>query len=342
MEMPQTACPSDDLDKERNTLNSLKVLVKSELSEVNSLILKSVESSISLIPLMTRNLMAAGGKRLRPMLTLASAKLCQARQVERAIPLAASIEFIHAATLLHDDVIDDSPLRRGKPTAKATWGNQASILVGDFLFVKAFQLMLQDGSPRILDLLSKASARIVEGEMLQLTTQGDLETSQEQHLEVVLHKTAPLFEAAMGVGALVAESPDDDVEKLMSFGRDLGACFQLVDDVLDYSFSSQTTGKARGDDFRDTKVTLPIILAYCDGTPQEKAFWTRTFVDKDQKESDLQQAFAYLNKHKALERTLDVAKGYADQALQCLADFPASAPRTAFEQTISFCLNRSS
>lgn len=341
MEMPQTACPSDDLNKEPNTLASLKALVGNELCEVNTLILKSVQSSISLIPLMTQNLMTAGGKRLRPMLTLASAKLCEARQVERAIPLAASIEFIHAATLLHDDVIDGSSLRRGKPTAKATWGNQASILVGDFLFVKAFQLMLQDGSPRILDLLSKASARIVEGEMLQLTTQGDLETNQEQHLDVVLHKTAPLFEAAMGVGALVAESSENTVKNLMSFGRYLGACFQLVDDVLDYNFSSQTTGKARGDDFRDTKVTLPIILAYSDGTAQEKAFWTRTFVEKDQKESDLQQAFAYLNKHKALERTLDVAKEYADQAQQCLTSFPASQPRIAFEEAIAFCLNRS-
>lgn len=340
MKMPQAAINSTN--QKAASLLPLQRLVQDDLSAVNELILQTVQNSISLIPLVAHNLMAAGGKRLRPMLTLASAKLCQAKEQERAISLAASIEFIHAATLLHDDVIDDSALRRGQPTAKATWGNQASILVGDFLFVKAFQLMLQEGSARVLDLLSQASARIVEGEILQLTTQGDLETTAEQHLEVISRKTAPLFEAAMGVGALVADSPEERVQNLMTFGRSLGTCFQLVDDVLDYSFTSQTTGKTRGDDFRDSKVTLPIILAYSEGSPQEKAFWTRTFVDKNQEEGDLQQALAYLQKYQTLDRTLETAKNYAQQAQKCLQDFPDCEERAAFESTIAFCLKRTS
>lgn len=324
------------------SLSPLKNLVQADLEKVNTLILKTAESSVGLIPLVAQNLMAAGGKRLRPMLTLATAKLCGYKAGERAIPLAASIEFIHAATLLHDDVIDESTLRRGQPTANATWGNQASVLVGDFLFVKAFQLMLQDKSPRVLDLLSQASAQIVEGELLQLTTQGDLETTQEQHMEVVLRKTAPLFEAAMGVGALVADSDEATVETLMAFGRSLGVCFQLVDDVLDYNFSSLQTGKSQGDDFRDAKVTLPVVLAYCAGGHEEKAFWSRTFVEKDQKEGDLKQAQAYLHKHRALEQTLDVARQYATQAEKALAPFATCPIKAALLDTIGFCLGRTS
>ncbi len=329
------------IPNEKASLEPLKSLVEKELLEVNDLISKTVESSVDLIPLAARNLMSAGGKRLRPMLTLAAAKLCGYREGPRVIPLAASIEFIHAATLLHDDVIDDSALRRGIPTAKATWGNQASILVGDFLFVKAFQLMLQDGSPKILDLLASASGRIVEGEILQLTTQGDLETTQEKHLDVVIRKTSPLFEAAMGVGALVAESPPSHVEKLMSYGRFLGVCFQLVDDILDYSSLSATTGKNQGDDFRDAKVTLPVVIAYRAGTLEEKAFWTRTFVDQQQKEGDFQQALAYLHKHNALSQTLEIAQSYSVSARKCLDDFSEAPEYPVFKEILQFCLDRS-
>ena len=343
MKAPQVAQITQvDESKDAPSLTPLKNLVKEDLLKVNALILKAIENSVDLIPLVAQNLMSSGGKRLRPMLTLAAAKLCGYHTGERAIPLAASIEFIHAATLLHDDVIDDSTLRRGQPTANATWGNQGSVLVGDFLFVKAFQLMLRDKSSRVLDLLSQASANIVEGELLQLTTQGDLETTQEQHLDVVLRKTSPLFEAAMGVGALVAESSEETTQKLMSFGRFLGVCFQLVDDVLDYSFSSTLTGKSQGDDFRDAKVTLPVILAYSAGNQEEKAFWTRTFVDQNQKEGDLPQALAYLHKNNALDDTLQVAKNYAIQAQRCLASFPSCEVKMALEETIAFCLDRTS
>ena len=264
------------------SLDPLSRLLGSDLEHVNRLIVDRMQSPVALIPQLAGHIVASGGKRLRPMLTLGCARLCGYRGT-RHVALAAAVEFIHTATLLHDDVVDASDLRRGRDTANAVWGNQPAILVGDFLFSRSFELMVADGSLRILEILSRASSVIAEGEVLQLMTQNNLQTTEASYLEVIRAKTAELFAAASRIGAVVAERPHEEEMALDRFGRDLGIAFQLVDDMLDFSARQTELGKSIGDDFRDGKVTLPILLAFARGDEEERAFWRRTLEDMDQR-----------------------------------------------------------
>src|SRR5579859_1445372 len=261
-------------------MSALSALVASDLKRVNALILDRMQSPVALIPQLAGHIIAAGGKRLRPMLTLASAKLVGYRG-DRHLALSAAVEFIHTATLLHDDVVDASDLRRGLATANAVWGNKPSVLVGDFLFSRAFQLMVEDGSLKVLGILSHASAVIAEGEVLQLVTSNDTATEEAAYLEVIRSKTAELFAAASRIGAVVANRPEGEEAALDAYGRNLGVAFQLVDDMLDYSAEQTALGKTVGDDFRDGKITLPIVLAFARGDDQERGFWRRTLEDLD-------------------------------------------------------------
>ena len=265
-----------------NGLAQLTELTREDLKAVNEIILERMQSEVALIPQLAGHVIAAGGKRLRPMLTLASARLC-AYQGRRQLALAACVEFIHTATLLHDDVVDESNLRRGLATANSVWGNKPSVLVGDFLFSRAFQLMVEDGSLEVLKLLSDASAIIAQGEVAQLITANDTETSEADYLRVISEKTAALFEAACRIGAVVGERSLADKEALGIYGRNFGIAFQLVDDVLDYSARQAELGKTIGDDFREGKITLPVVLAIARGSDAERVFWRRCLEDLEQR-----------------------------------------------------------
>jgi octaprenyl-diphosphate synthase len=319
-------------------------LLRPDLERVNALIVERMQSPVALIPQLAGHIVAAGGKRLRPMLTLAAARLCGYRagpsERPRHVALAAAVEFIHTATLLHDDVVDASDLRRGLATANSVWGNKASVLVGDFLFSRAFQLMVEDGSLKVLDILSNASAIIAEGEVLQLVTSNDTTTTEEAYLEVIRSKTAQLFAAAARIGAVVADRPDGEEAALERFGRNLGIAFQLVDDVLDYSARQAELGKTVGDDFRDGKITLPIVLAFRRGDESERAFWRRTLEESEQHDGDLEHALHLLRRHGALGESLERAAGYAEAARADLARFPESAERRALDEVIDFCIER--
>ena len=325
--------------KKPATLDSLTALIKTDLDRVNALILKRMHSPVALIPQLAGHIIAAGGKRLRPMLTLASARLCGYRG-ERQLALAAAVEFIHTATLLHDDVVDDSDLRRGLATANAVWGNKASVLVGDFLFSRAFQLMVEDGSLKVLEILSEASAIIAEGEVLQLVTSNDTETDEAAYLRVIEAKTAQLFAAASRIGAVLGERPDAEEAALAGYGRNLGIAFQLIDDMLDYSARQAELGKTVGDDFREGKITLPVVLALREAGDGERAFWRRTLEELDQREGDLAEAIALMTRHGTLGATLERAHQYGETARHCLALFRDSPERRALEDTIDFCLAR--
>ena len=264
----------------RASLEPLIRLVGDDLSKVNRTILDRMDSRVPLIPQLAGHIIASGGKRLRPMLTLASALLC-GYVGERQIGLAAAVEFIHTASLLHDDVVDESDLRRGDTTANVLWGNQPSVLVGDFLFSRAFQIMVADGSLEVLRVLADASAIISEGEVMQLETLNNVDIPEEKYLDVVAAKTAALFSAASRIGALIAGKGRVEEDALESYGRNLGIAFQLVDDGLDYSAQQVTLGKTVGDDFRECKVTLPVLLAYRRGDDVDRAFWKRTISDRE-------------------------------------------------------------
>jgi len=290
-----------------DALTALVRLVQEDLEACNRLIIARMQSPVQLIPQLAAHLIAAGGKRLRPLLTLAAARLCGYRG-ERHVGLAACVEFIHTATLLHDDVVDESNLRRGQASANAIFGNKASVLVGDFLFARAFQLMVSDGSLEVLDILCSASATIAEGEVLQLVIQNDTASTEAQYLEVIEGKTAALFAAATRVGAVVADRPRSEAESLESYGRNLGIAFQLVDDALDYSAEQERLGKTVGDDFREGKITLPVILAFARGNDAERAFWRRVLEEKQQEESDLSHALALMHRHNAIADTIARAR----------------------------------
>ena len=324
---------------EENGLNRLKNLVDSDMDRVNEVILDKMQSNVSLIPQLANHLIAAGGKRLRPLLTLASARMC-GYAGDRHQNLAACVEFIHTATLLHDDVVDESDLRRGNATANAVWGNQASVLVGDFLFSRAFQLMTADGSLEVLDILSGASAIIAEGEVLQLMTSNDTETTEDSYLDVVSAKTAALFAAACRVGGVVADAEKSKTDALESYGRNLGIAFQLVDDALDYASRDSVLGKTVGDDFREGKITLPIILAFRRGTDEERVFWRRCLEELEQTDEDLPRALELMEKHKTIETTLERARHYAERANDALAIFPESDLRDALMAAATFSVDR--
>ncbi|MHA1536955.1 MAG: polyprenyl synthetase family protein [Alphaproteobacteria bacterium] len=323
----------------RASLDKVNALVAGDLGRVNQLILKRMDSDVALIPQLAGHLIAAGGKRLRPTLTLAAARLCGYKG-ERHVALAACVEFIHTATLLHDDVVDESDLRRGLATANNVWGNKASVLVGDFLFARAFQLMVEDGSLEVLDILSSASAQIAEGEVAQLTTANDTETSESAYLEVIRGKTATLFAAACRVGSVVAGRPRAQEEALDNYGLNLGIAFQLVDDVLDYSASQAALGKAIGDDFREGKITLPIILAYRRGDDKERAFWRRTMEEVEQSETDLGHVIGLLEKHGTLNDTIERARHYGAIARDALGIFPETDVKSALIDVVEFSIER--
>ncbi len=320
-------------------LSTLIALVADDLKAVNSLIVERLHSPVALIPQVASYLVGAGGKRLRPVLTLASATLC-GKCDKRAHQLAAAVEFIHTATLLHDDVVDESDLRRGNPSANAVFGNQASVLVGDFLFSRAFQLMVEDGSLKTLGILANASATIAEGEVLQLMTANNASTSEQAYYDVIRSKTAELFAAACQVGAVVADASATQEEALRSYGHNLGIAFQIVDDVLDYSAHQATLGKTIGDDFREGKMTLPVILAIARGDGNEREFWQRTLERHDQIDGDLAQAQGYMAKHNALADSIARARHYAAIARDSLGVLPATPLRKALQDVVDFVVNR--
>lgn len=320
-------------------LDRVLALVSGDLQRVNDAVLSKMDSSVPLIPELAGHIIAAGGKRLRPVLTLACAKLCD-YQGDRHINLAACVEFIHTATLLHDDVVDESDLRRGRPTANSVWDNKASVLVGDYLFSRAFEIMVADGSLKVLDTLSSASAAIAEGEVHQLMTANNIATTEETYLEVIDGKTARLFEAAARVGAIVADRPESDESALAAFGRNVGIAFQLIDDVLDYSAHQATLGKEIGDDFREGKLTLPIILAYRRGDIAEQQFWRRVIEDQRIADGDLERAIELLRKHGALTETVERARHYAGLAMRSLDRFPKNDAREALGDLVAFAVDR--
>ena len=321
-------------------LERLIALTGEDLKPVNRIILDHMQSEVELIPQLAGHIVAAGGKRLRPLLTLGAARLCN-YSGRRHLTLAACVEFIHTATLLHDDVIDESDLRRGLATANTLWGNKPSVLVGDFLFSRAFQLMVADGSLEILKILSVASAVIAEGEVLQLITSNDIETAEETYLRVIGAKTAALFAAACEIGAVVAERPEVEQAALRHYGRSFGIAFQLVDDILDYSARQAELGKSIGDDFREGKITLPVILAIQRGDAAERAFWRRCLEDLHQAETDLDQALEYLARHDTLADSMARARRYAGEARRALEIFPKSHARLALTDLVDFCIERS-
>ena len=330
-----------DGERERKpTLDRLASLVEEDLRAVNELIVQRMHSPVALIPQLAGHLVAAGGKRLRPMMTLASARMC-GYPGRRHIALAACVEFIHTATLLHDDVVDLSELRRGLASANAVWGNKTSVLVGDFLFSRAFELMVEDGSLDVLSILSKASSVIAEGEVAQLTTANDTDTSETAYLDVIRAKTAQLFAAACRVGAVIADRPRVEQEALDSYGMNLGIAYQLVDDVLDYSAKQSVLGKSIGDDFREGKITLPVVLAYRRGTEKEREFWRRTLEDLDQQEGDLQGAIELMNHYDALSDTIERARHYGAIARDALGIFAETPEKEAFLDLIDFTIQRS-
>ena len=323
----------------RASLEPLMRLVGDDLGKVNRTILDRMDSRAPLIPQLAGHIIASGGKRLRPMLTLASALLC-GYVGERQIGLAAAVEFIHTASLLHDDVVDESNLRRGDTTANALWGNQASVLVGDFLFSRAFQIMVADGSLEVLRVLADASAIISEGEVMQLETLNNVDIPEEKYLDVVAAKTAALFSAASRIGALIAGKGRVEEDALESYGRNLGIAFQLVDDGLDYSAQQATLGKTVGDDFRECKVTLPVLLAYRRGDDADRAFWKRTISDGEQKNGDLSHAMDLLQGSGALGDSIVRARHYGAIARDALGIFPDSDAKGVLTDVIDFCIER--
>ena len=322
-----------------NGLAQLTALTREDLQAVNKIILERMQSEVALIPQLAGHVIAAGGKRLRPMLTLASARLC-GYQGRRHMALAACVEFIHTATLLHDDVVDDSDLRRGLETANTLWGNKPSVLVGDFLFSRAFQVMVRDGSLEVLRILSDASAVIAQGEVAQLITTNDTETGEADYLRVISEKTAPLFEAACRIGAVVGERPSAEQEALGRYGRNFGIAFQLVDDVLDYSARQADLGKTIGDDFREGKITLPVVLAFARGSEEERRFWRRCLEDLEQGDADLDRALALMDRHGALDDSIERARNYGNDAINALAVFEDSPYRRAMIEVVEFCIER--
>ncbi len=311
-----------------------------DMERVNALIAERMASEHApRIPEVTRHLVEAGGKRLRPMLVLAAARLC-GYDGPFHIHLAATVEFIHTATLLHDDVVDESTRRRGRPTANLLWDNKSSVLVGDYLFARAFQLMVQTSSLRVLDILADAAATIAEGEVLQLTAASNLATDESVYLQVVRGKTAALFAAACEVGGVIAGAPAAEVEALRRYGDALGISFQIADDLLDYDGDAGATGKNVGDDFREGKLTLPLIKAVAKADPQERAFWSRVIEKGRQEEGDLEHALELMQRHGALEAARADALAWSAEAREALALLPDVALRGMLDDLADYVVAR--
>lgn len=327
------------LEKQNLTgIDRLIGLTGPDMARVNQMILSRTGSDVAMIPEVAKHLINSGGKRLRPMLTLATAQMFHYRG-DGHIKLAAAVEFMHTATLLHDDVVDESDLRRGKATARKVWGNQASVLVGDFLLGQAFKMMVEVGSLDALDILSSASTVIAEGEVLQLAASKSMTTTEEKYMKVISAKTAALFSAAAEVGPTIAGVPLMR-RGLADYGMHLGFAFQLVDDALDYAGQEAMLGKRIGDDFREGKVTLPVILAFARGTPGERSFWLRAIEQGDVGEGDLEIAADLIRRYHGIEDTLARAKEGAMKARAALADCPSGEHRLALEDVVDFTLER--
>ncbi len=331
--------PFEEARDPSQSLKPLLDLVSEDMGGINHIILDKAISDVDLIPELAHHLIDSGGKRLRPMLTIAAAKLCGYPESGH-IRVAAAVEFMHTATLLHDDVVDESSLRRGKKTARMIWGNQASVLVGDFLLGQAFRMLVDVGSLPVLRIMSNAAAVIAEGEVMQLAAAKNTSTTEDDYLAIINAKTAALFSAAAEVGAAIAERPAEEQTALKSYGKNLGLAFQLVDDALDYSGDSARLGKAIGDDFREGKITLPLILSFRRGSEKERAFWRRTIVEGIIEDGDLEHAVGLMKQHKAVEATLERARSYGDIARDALVIFPDCSERSAMEQVIGFCVHR--
>lgn len=330
------------LEEGKNKQASVKPLVdltRPDMERVNQLILSKAGSDVQMIPEVANHLISSGGKRLRPMLTLASAAMF-GYQGEGHIKLATSVEFLHTATLLHDDVVDESDLRRGKSTARMIWGNQASVLVGDFLLGQAFRMMVEVGSLDALDVLSSASAVIAEGEVLQLSVAKKMETTEDDYLSVIRAKTAALFAAAAEVGPIIANTPRSTRNALKSYGMNLGLAFQLVDDVLDYGGKAADLGKNVGDDFREGKITLPIILSWRRGTDEERAFWRKAIENGETSDENLDKALGLITKYGGLTDTIARAEHYGAIARDALAPLPDGPHKDALMEVIDFCISR--
>jgi octaprenyl-diphosphate synthase len=311
-----------------------------DMAAVNALIRERMASKHApRIPEVTAHLVEAGGKRLRPMLTLAAARMLGYQGTDHQ-KLAATVEFIHTATLLHDDVVDESQRRRGRPTANLLWDNKSSVLVGDYLFSRSFQLMVETGSLRVLDILANASATIAEGEVLQLTAAQDLATDEAIYLQVIRGKTAALFSAATEVGGVISGAPDAQVKALFDYGDALGIAFQIVDDILDYGGSAAVIGKNTGDDFRERKLTLPVIKAVAKATPEERAFWVRVIEKGDQRDGDLEQAMAILSRHGAMADARAEALAWAGRARQALDNLPVHPLRDMLLELAEYVVAR--
>ncbi|WP_025029468.1 polyprenyl synthetase family protein [Nitratireductor aquibiodomus] len=330
-----------NLDGKRGAASvaSLMDLTADEMARVNELILSKAGSDVELIPELAKHLIDSGGKRLRPMVTLAAAQMFE-YEGEGHVKLATSVEFMHTATLLHDDVVDESDLRRGRKTARMIWGNQASVLVGDFLLGQAFRMMVEVGSLDALDILSTAASVIAEGEVLQLSVAKNLETTEDEYLAVIKAKTAALFSAAAEVGPVVAGATRNDRAALRSYGTNLGLAFQLVDDALDYGGKSSDLGKNVGDDFREGKVTLPVILSYRRGSPDERAFWKSAIEDNQCDDAALEKAIGLLHKHGAIGDTIGRARHFGEIARDALAPLRPTPQKDALLDVIDFCISR--
>ena len=326
-------------EEPKGAIAGLSALVAADMERVNALIVQWMQSPVALIPELAGHLVRSGGKRLRPMLTLGAAQLC-GYHGDAHIKLAAAVEFIHTATLLHDDVVDESALRRGQSTANVIWGNQASVLVGDFLYSRSFQLMVETGNIRVLKTLADASSVIAQGEVMQLAAQQNLETREATYLEIVAAKTAALFAAAAEVSGVVSGRGPAAEAALRAYGHNLGIAFQLVDDALDYSGREALMGKSVGDDFREGKITLPVILAVERASADERAYWSRTMEQRRQTPEDLQTAIRLIEQHKTIAETLSRATGFAKLASDALDVFPESAMREALRELAQFCVTR--
>jgi len=331
--------PVEDRRNPAAALQPLLDLVQDDMAEVNEIILSNARSDVDLIPELAQHLINSGGKRLRPMITIAGARMCGYRG-RGHVKLAASVEFMHTATLLHDDVVDESDMRRGKMTARLLWGNQASVLVGDFLLGQAFRMMVDVGSLGALQILSDAAAVIAEGEVMQLAASKDMHTSEEDYLAVISAKTAALFAAAAEIGAVISGRSMEEQMALRAYGANIGLAFQLIDDALDYSGEAAKLGKHIGDDFREGKITLPVVLSYRRGNAEERAFWRRTLQDGAIEDGDLAHAILLMRRHAAIDETLQRAKNYGQLAKASLDIFAKSEPKAALLQAVDFSVNR--
>ncbi|MDZ4791954.1 MAG: polyprenyl synthetase family protein [Hyphomicrobiales bacterium] len=331
--------PVEELRDGAEALGPILRLTARDMAGVNDIILEKARSDVDLIPELARHLIDSGGKRMRPMLTLASAKLC-GYEGNGHVKLAASVEFMHTATLLHDDVVDESDLRRGKVTARLVWGNQASVLVGDFLLGQSFKMMVEVGSLGALRILSNAASVIAEGEVMQLGTAKNTRTTEDEYIAVIKAKTAALFSAAAEIGAVIAERPQAEQAALRDYGMNLGLAFQLIDDALDYSGEQAKIGKSVGDDFREGKVTLPVVLCYRRGNAEERAFWDRTIAGGEVADNDLDIAIAQMEKHHAIRETLERAAHYGQLARASLSLFAETPAKIALNGAVDFCVSR--